>query len=164
MKLILILTVSFSLLAAVIANSANRLSHSPRGSIRVDNQVFDGVFSDYGNASLLEFARRHVRSGAPISKRYSGSIRDNSNLYPNRLHVEHAIAFGNESSTKEISTGKLAFPALKARIPFPEEWEYHPVDKSGRSALAIRHQKGINTIVLIDRNRGTFLSITQTGP
>ncbi len=154
------------MLIGAIGYSANRIlnvGNFEGNSIRVDGQAFDGLSNDDSDDSLLKHARIRVLSGVAISNHVSAHDSLRMGFLPDRFQMMHTLSFGTKGSTNEIITGNIRSKTFNREPHFMNNWEYHQSGNSGKSAIAIRDQKGIKTIVLINRDRGTFLAFTQKG-
>jgi hypothetical protein len=147
--------------AAVCSTSGYSNSTFKTCSIRIDNQAFDHFVSDVPKGMLLDMARDRLRSGKSLYARPASSSRIFPVAFPPFFKARHSMSYSVDKAAREIITGTIDIPVSgNSAIVFPPGWEFHPDSKS-RRGIAILQKKGRKTLVLIDRNRGVFLSITQ---
>jgi hypothetical protein len=136
-------------------------SWSKSNDIQIDGNRFSALPSDEGNDAIREHARRFMKRGGTLMMRSSAPRDRHQSGLPNVFRIEHEIRFGSDREIRKIGTGAISKNAGEKLFSGSEGWEYHEGEAGSRIAMAINNQGGRKSIVLIDRNRNTFLSISN---
>lgn len=107
----------------------------------------------------MERAASFVRSGNRLSRKNPQSRPADQVRTPSGIRIEHTLSFGSGKGGKTIGTGRM-LRMTPSGIFRPESgWSYRESGGKKSLGIAIKEQEGIQSIVLIDRNRGTVLQV-----
>lgn len=130
-------------------------------AIHIDGHRFDKVSPVPGFESIRNAALSLVRRRGYGDKRVSLTLDRRYPALPTELRPAHSMNFTAGAVPNEIRTG--AFTGSRADEIFRRSkgWDYHETDSRIALGIAIKNQEGRKSIVLIDRSRKTFLSISN---
>jgi hypothetical protein len=127
----------------------------------IDGHRFDWMPSEPENDSIRRMALAFVRRGGTLGSRVSDAADSRSNALPAGFRRAHSLKFETSGVSNEIRTGTVSGPAARKPFPASKGWKYLETGGGTRFAMAINDQGGRKSIVLIDRARNKFLSITN---
>lgn len=130
-----------------------------RYSIQLDDRLFLGVPDKADNISLLKQARGMARSDSLLYRTVSGAAEHGMTRLPSVLKRQRTLRFESADGDKEICIGRINRVLHPEGLFLEKEWKYVSAGSKRKTGVAISTSKGGKTIVLIDQDRGSFLSI-----
>lgn len=140
------------------------LARSAGATVRFDDQRFSGVPTSGSDTAFTEAAERAARSGSRVAERASpDDFLSRSPFRGSRSDPVRVLRIDLGRRSREIVTGRLPRDWRKRISDSKSGWERHASGDDASLEIWIDQRAGRKGIVLVDRDQGTYLDITEDG-